>query len=76
MNSLQLPLLQDSYLCRCLKVTEAAALHAIETFDVRTLKQLGRITGAGTGCTCCHARIRDFMADHAGSDIFAAALAG
>ena len=45
------------FLCRCLRVTETAVVHAIETLGLRTVKEIRQHTGAGDGCTCCHAKI-------------------
>ncbi len=44
-------------LCNCLGVTEDAVLEAISAFDLRTVQEVRRHTGAGDGCTCCHGRI-------------------
>jgi len=51
--------------CRCLQVTEAEVVHAIQTLELRTLKDVRRATGAGEGCTCCHAALREFLEQHA-----------
>ena len=51
--------------CRCLQVTEAAVVEAIQGRDLRTLKDVLGHTGAGDGCTCCHAEIRQILAQAA-----------
>lgn len=55
----------DQVVCRCLKVTEAVIVEAITTLGVRTVKEVVRTTGAGSGCTCCHTRIRTYIEVHA-----------
>ena len=52
-------------ICRCLQVTEAAVVEAINRRELRTLKDVLRHTGAGDGCTCCHAEIRQILAQTA-----------
>lgn len=47
--------------CRCLHVTEAAVVEAIAALDLQTIKDVRRHTGAGDGCTCCHARLRAYL---------------
>jgi bacterioferritin-associated ferredoxin len=47
--------------CHCLQVTEAAVIEAITSLDLRSLKEVRRHTGAGDGCTCCHAQIRQYL---------------
>ena len=49
------------FLCRCLKVTEAAVVQAIDTLGLQTVKEVRQHTGAGDGCTCCHAKIRRLL---------------
>ena len=53
--------------CRCLQVYEAELVEAIAAFDLRTMQDVRRVTGAGGGCTCCHARIRQYLGRHAQS---------
>ncbi len=50
--------------CRCLNVTETAVVEAITTNDLQTIKQLRAHTGAGDGCTCCHARLKFYLAKY------------
>jgi bacterioferritin-associated ferredoxin len=52
--------------CRCLQVTEAEVVAAIESLELRTLKDVRRHTGAGDGCTACHKRLRTYLERHAG----------
>ena len=51
--------------CRCLNVTESEIVSVIATLEVRTVKELRSLTGAGDGCTCCHGRLRDYLETHA-----------
>lgn len=53
-----------SVVCRCLQVTETQVVEAIQSLSLRTVKDVRRHTGAGDGCTCCHNRIRDLLAQH------------
>jgi bacterioferritin-associated ferredoxin len=55
----------ERVVCRCLQVTEAEVVEAIQTLELRTLKDIRRATGAGEGCTCCHAALREFLEQHA-----------
>jgi NAD(P)H-nitrite reductase large subunit len=48
-------------ICRCLQVTEATLVDAINSLDLQTLKDVRRHTGAGDGCTCCHGEIRQYL---------------
>jgi NifU-like protein len=49
--------------CRCLNVTEDAIVTFIETLGLRTVHEVRQFTGAGDGCTCCHAQIREMIAE-------------
>jgi bacterioferritin-associated ferredoxin len=44
--------------CRCLGITEDELVSALVTLELRTLRDVRRNTGAGTGCTACHRRIQ------------------
>jgi bacterioferritin-associated ferredoxin len=55
-------------------VTESALVELITTLELRSVKDVRRHTGAGTGCMCCHARIREFVERHAAAPL--AAIAG
>jgi bacterioferritin-associated ferredoxin len=57
----------DRIVCRCLKVTEAVIVETIVTQGVRSVTELRQATGAGDGCTCCHAQLREYLAVHAAS---------
>jgi bacterioferritin-associated ferredoxin len=47
--------------CHCLNVTEDNVIEAITTLALRTVKDIQKHTGAGDGCTACHARLRAFL---------------
>lgn len=48
----------DVIVCRCLSVTESEIQTAISAFNVQTVRELGRCTGAGKGCMACHGRLK------------------
>jgi bacterioferritin-associated ferredoxin len=48
----------ESVVCRCLNVTEGEVQMALSTYNVQTVRELGRCTGAGKGCMACHSRLR------------------
>ena len=50
--------------CRCLNVSEESVIAAITTQDLQTLRDLRRHTGAGEGCTCCHEKLKEYLARH------------
>jgi NAD(P)H-nitrite reductase large subunit len=54
----------DKVVCRCLNVTEAELIRAISNQDLRTIREIRRLTGAGEGCTCCHEQIREYLVRH------------
>ena len=54
------------FVCRCLRVTETAVVEAIEALGLQSVKEVRQHTGAGDGCTCCHAKIRNLIEKHAG----------
>ena len=51
----------DRVICRCLNVTESEVQTAISAFNVETVRELGRCTGAGKGCMACHGRLRSLI---------------
>ena len=55
----------DKIVCRCLQVTEAQVVRMIERLELRTVHDLRQYTGAGDGCTCCHAKLKEYLAHHA-----------
>lgn len=47
--------------CHCLQVTEDQLLHALTTMDIRTVRDVRRLTGAGDGCNACHRKIQSYI---------------
>lgn len=52
----------ETLVCSCYDVTEGQIRRFIETFDTQTVEEVALHTGAGTGCTACHCRIRRMLA--------------
>ena len=48
-------------ICHCLQITEEAVLTAVETLNIRSVKELRQHTGAGEGCTACHRELRRYV---------------
>ncbi len=57
---------EDRVICRCLNVTESEVQTAISAFNVETVRELGRCTGAGKGCMACHGRLRSLIREQLG----------
>ncbi len=55
----------DKIVCRCLQVTETQVIRMIERLELRTVRDVRQYTGAGEGCTCCHAQIECYLEKHA-----------
>lgn len=36
----------------------------IARYDLQTIREVRRHTGAGDGCTCCHEEIQEFLDRH------------
>jgi bacterioferritin-associated ferredoxin len=51
----------EKLVCRCLHVTESQVIRMIERLELRTVRDLRQYTGAGDGCTCCHAQLEDYL---------------
>lgn len=43
--------------CHCLKVTGGDLREALIVHDPQDVREITRCTGAGGGCTACHARL-------------------
>ena len=61
----------DKIICRCLQVTETQVVRMIERLELRTVYDLRKYTGAGDGCTCCHAKLEECLEKY-GSPVEAA----
>jgi bacterioferritin-associated ferredoxin len=51
----------ETIVCHCLQVSESTLADAIAVCGVSTVRELCQETGAGGGCTACHARLRDLL---------------
>jgi bacterioferritin-associated ferredoxin len=49
-------------ICYCYEVSELQIRRAIEVAGTRTIEDLSQQTGAGSGCTACHYRLRRLLA--------------
>jgi bacterioferritin-associated ferredoxin len=59
------PASAEEFACRCLQVTFAQLDSAVDCGQADSVHALIRATGAGTGCTACHRRIRHWLAARA-----------
>ena len=55
----------ETMVCPCLGVTESQLISALETRQLRTLKDIRRQTGAGAGCMVCHRRLKRYLQERA-----------
>ncbi|RMG35027.1 MAG: (2Fe-2S)-binding protein [Planctomycetota bacterium] len=53
----------DRILCHCLRVTYGEVSAAIAAHGCRTVRGVMKKTMAGGGCTACHRRIRQLLAE-------------
>jgi bacterioferritin-associated ferredoxin len=51
----------DKIVCRCLQVTETQVIRMIERLELRTVLDVKKYTGAGDGCTSCHAKLMEYL---------------
>ena len=51
----------DGFVCSCLRITELQLLARLARADIRTLRDLRQLTGAGDGCTACHQTLRNYL---------------
>ena len=58
--------------CHCVQVTEAELLTALDTLEIRSVRDVRRLTGAGGGCTACHRKIQSYIDSHAPANICSA----
>ena len=59
--------LDGPVVCHCLGVTEEQLVSAVVAFDLQTLQEVRRQTGAGTGCNACHRRINLLLQSYSSS---------
>gem|GEM_PF-704835 len=48
-------------ICHCLQITEDQLVSAVTDFELRTILDVRRFTGAGEGCTACHRKIQLYL---------------
>ncbi len=48
-------------MCHCLGVTRDQLDQAVIDQDLTCIRDVMHCTGAGSGCTACHARIREYL---------------
>ena len=53
--------------CHCLGVTEDELVAALTNHGLRTVRDVRRHTGAGTGCNGCHRRIEVYIQSYSSS---------
>jgi bacterioferritin-associated ferredoxin len=53
--------------CHCLGVTEDEVVSAVTAHELRSVREVRRLTGAGTGCNCCHSRIQLLLQTYSSS---------
>ena len=51
--------------CRCLNVTEEQVVNLITQFNLRSIRDIRKHTGAGDGCTCCHQELTEYLKRYA-----------
>lgn len=54
------------WVCRCMQVSECSLREATATCELRSLQDVIRETGAGSGCNGCHNRLKQYLAQQAG----------
>jgi len=47
--------------CECLQITEAALVEALTGREIKTIKDIRRLTGAGDGCNACHKLLKSYL---------------
>lgn len=51
----------ESIVCHCLGISESMVADAVAVCGIATVKDVCRETGAGSGCTACHAGLRELL---------------
>lgn len=51
----------ETILCHCLRVSESTIADAVAICGLTSIREVCRETGAGSGCTACHARIMQLL---------------
>ncbi len=53
----------DAVVCHCLQISSSEIKTAAGAIEAPTVRCIMKCTGAGTGCTACHRRIRRLIED-------------
>ena len=53
----------DPVVCHCLQINESTIRDVVARCPAMNLRQMGEQTGAGSGCTACHRRLRQLLRD-------------
>ncbi len=51
----------ESIVCHCLGISASTVADAVAVCGLATVKDVCRETGAGSGCTACHVRLRELV---------------
>jgi bacterioferritin-associated ferredoxin len=54
----------EMMICTCLGITEAELCRALTTLDLKSVRDIRINTGAGDGCTACHALLHQYLDEH------------
>lgn len=54
----------DRIVCHCLQVRESTIADSVAIYGAGTVKEVVRTCGAGGGCNCCHAKIKQLIQAH------------
>ena len=60
--------LTDRIICHCLQVPHSQVAAAVAIYGAQSVRDVIRTCGAGGGCTCCHAKIREIIKAHEMTD--------
>jgi bacterioferritin-associated ferredoxin len=58
----------DRIVCHCLQVRESTVADAVAIYGAESVRDVIRVCSAGSGCTCCHAKIRELIEAHGVTD--------
>jgi bacterioferritin-associated ferredoxin len=48
----------ETIICHCLQISESTIVDAVGVCGMSSFKEVCHETGAGTGCTACHLRLK------------------
>ncbi|HEY2251042.1 MAG TPA: (2Fe-2S)-binding protein [Planctomycetaceae bacterium] len=51
----------ETIVCHCLEISESTVADAIAVCGLSTVREICRETGAGSGCTACHSRLKALL---------------